>query len=166
MKKSLALIVVLLLVVVSPASAHILKNDGTIGAELHIEPDDNPRTGLATKYNLEFSDTAQQFTLSTCTCRVALQLNGKTIYSEPLHATGTLASQNSVTFTHPAIYTIQVIGRPQHTQAFQPFTLTYLVPVDSGTAANQSFPVLLELGIAMAIGLVLLAIYKRAYKKQ
>ena len=146
----------------APASAHVLKTDGTIGAVLHINPDDDPVTGSPTSYVLYFDDTAGRFTLPACDCTVAVQEQGATIHTQALTVTNALDSSDTYTFPRPGVYTLSVSGRPKTAGVFAPFTLNYLVRVQAvgGASGTQPFPVLLWVGLGLMVGLILLAAYK------
>lgn len=143
------------------ASAHVLKTDGSIGAVLHIEPDDNPTTGQPTTYVLSFSDDNGTLDISKCDCLVNIQENGKTIASHPIQVTDPTDSIDKYTFQKPDVYTLQFTGKPTTAGLFQPFTLNYLVRVtgSGGSNGTQPFPVLIWVGMGMGIGLILLAAY-------
>jgi hypothetical protein len=143
------------------ASAHVLKTDGSIGAVLHIEPDDNPTTGKPTEYILSFSDDNGTLDISKCNCMVNVQENGKTISSRPIQVTDPTDSIDKYTFQKPDVYTLQFTGTPTTAGLFQPFTLNYLVRVTGSGGANgaQPFPMLIWVGMGMGIGLILLAAY-------
>jgi hypothetical protein len=161
----LSLTVLLLGFAVAPASAHVLKTDGTIGAVLHIDPDDNPVTGKSTSYVLAFKDTAGQFTLPKCDCGATIQENGKTINTSPLQTLDSSDGQGSFTFSKPDVYNLVISGTAKDGKSFQPFTLTYLLRVEAGAgetssgARTQPFPPLLWIGIGLVIGLLMLAGY-------
>lgn len=142
------------------AQAHVLKTDGSIGATLHIEPDDNPSTGQSTSYVLSFTDDTGKFSLLRCNCMVTIQMAGTTVYSGALQVSDPTDSVDSYTFQKPAVYTMQFTGNPTTPGAFQPFSLNYLVRVTgSGADTTQPFPWLIWLGLAMVVGLIVLAAY-------
>jgi len=141
------------------ASAHVLEIDGTVGAVLHISPDDNPTADSPTDYILSFSDSSGTFDLHRCDCDVSVILDGKIVVTDLLAATSDTVSENSYTFTRPGVYTLQVTGTPRQPGAFRPFTLNYDVRVTDGTSTMQSMPLLLWLGMGLGVGLILLAAY-------
>ncbi|HVV66955.1 MAG TPA: hypothetical protein VHB72_02695 [Candidatus Saccharimonadales bacterium] len=145
------------------ASAHVLKVDGSIGAVLHINPDDNPTTDGPTDYIMSFDDDNGQFSLPKCDCTVSIINNGQTIATEPLVNSSNEVSENHYTFTEPGVYDMQFTGKPKQSGGFQPFTLNYEVRVTGGQAGARSFPVLLWVGIGMGMLLVLLAAYALNY---
>ena len=152
-------------VVVMPAtaSAHVLKTDGAIGAILHIQPDDNPTAGKPVSYTLSFNNGAGGFRLSDCNCAVTVLKNGKMIGTKSLAAASGSLSTNTYTFPQAGVYTLRVSGTPKGDGGFQPFTFSYDVRVGGGPAAMQPMPMLLWVGMAMAVGLVLLAAYATDY---
>jgi hypothetical protein len=163
MRRLAALLVVLGCVafVAPSANAHVLKSDGTIGAVLHIEPDDNPTSGRLTSYDLAFKDTTGRFKLPICACSVTILQNRQAIFSQNLALTGDLTSQDSFTFPEADVYTLEINGRPTKAGAFQPFSLNYLVRVTGGgvVRSNQPVPMLLRFGLSLTIALVLLGVY-------
>ena len=164
MKKVSVIICSILLsvtILVNPASAHVLKTSGTIGAVLHIEPDDNPTAGATTTYQLAFADTAHNFMLSGCDCQVSVRLNGVTIDSNQLIASSPLISTNTYTFEKPGVYTLNVKGTPKPNAIFNPFSLSYEVRVLSNKQLDaQPFPITLGVGFALMVVLLLLVAVK------
>jgi hypothetical protein len=152
----------------SSASAHVLKTDSTIGAVLHIDPDDNPVSGQTTSYSLAFKDTSGKFSLANCVCSVVIQQNGQAVYSQKLAQTGDLTSQDEFTFPTADVYSLVVNGRPNKVGDFQAFTLKYLVRVTGGNERpnNQPFPLLLRSGLSLSIALILLGVYKVLHNKE
>ncbi len=158
----LAALVFLLVITVQPASAHVLKSDGNIGAILHINPDDNPKSGTPTTYALAFTDTSDHFTLKNCNCTVAIQADGQTLATQDLVSKYPLDSENTYTFPKANVYTLKVTGQPKKGDVFQPFILTYTVRVEAGnkTGLNtQPFPLTLAIGMALMMSLILLGAY-------
>jgi hypothetical protein len=164
MKKVIAAIcsaLLLTVVIVNPASAHVLKTDGTIGVVLHIQPDDNPTAGVVTTYQLAFDDTSGQFNLKNCDCGVSVQQNGATIDTGPLVVSSSLASTDTYTFKTPDVYTLVISGKPKSGNSFQPFSLSYLVRVEvNGQMNAQPFPLTLGIGFGLMTVLLLLVAVK------
>jgi hypothetical protein len=145
------------------ASAHVLKVDGSIGAVLHINPDDNPTTGNSTDYVLSFSDDSGKFNLTNCNCTIAVMQNSQPVASEQLSTSKNNVSENHYTFAKPGVYTLRVAGTPKTPGAFQPFILAYEVRVTSGQTNAQPMPAALWVGMGMATALILLAAYASEY---
>lgn len=166
MRKCVTAIVVaiaLILGVPGVTSAHVLKVDGTIGAVLHINPDDDPTAGGPTDYTLSFDDDTGKFSLAQCKCTVAIIEQGTTIATQPLAVANNNVSEDHYTFAEPDVYDLRVTGIPMTPGTFQPFTLDYAVRVAGGQAAPQPMPVLLWVGMGMSIGLILLAAFWMDY---
>lgn len=144
---------------VGPAYAHELQTDGNIGAILHINPDDNPKSGGPTPFYLAFHDKSDQFSLASCDCTLTVEQNGRTIATQALEPTYRTTSENTFTFTEPDVYKLKVTGQPKQAGAFQPFKLTYTLRVAAGQLILQPFPPLLGVGIGLTILLVMLAAF-------
>lgn len=158
-------VVALFISLLSPvvASAHVLQSDGSIGAVLHINPDDNPQAAVVTQYILAFNDSTGKFSLPACDCQATVIENGKTINGSPLGITSAEQSNDTFTFPRPDVYILQVTGKPKTPGGFQPFKLDYTVRVEGGQQAAGQFPPLLGVGLAMMVGLVVLFAYASDY---
>ena len=159
----LPLFVLLLSMVFSPfASAHVLKTDGTIGAVLHVKPDDAPVAQTPITYELSFQDSKGNFSLTDCACSIAFATGGKITGTQQLDATTPTLSRNTYTFPESGMYTFSITGSPKNNASFRPFHLTYSVRV-GGQAGTRGIPLLLWVGMAMGIGLLLLSTYASEY---
>lgn len=109
-------------------SAHNLQSDGSIGAVLHVDPEDDPIVGSQSSLFFEFKDKNNQFKPQTCDCSFLITKEEKEVFRQDLFANsdGSLESA-SVSFTFPekGVYKIIVTGSPKVAGAFQPFTLKY-----------------------------------------
>lgn len=116
------------------ASAHVLIVDGSVGAVMHIDPDDSPVAKQQSAFFFEFKDTQNKFQPKNCDCEFSIVENGSTIYSQPLFETSVNPSLNnaSVFYTFPQedVYQVKVVGKPNTPNSFQQFTLIYNVRVD------------------------------------
>ncbi len=125
---------------VIPTYAHLLKTDGSIGAVLHIDPDDDPVAGQQAGFFFEFKDKQNKFTPRNCDCTFSITEDGKEIFSQALFANNANPSLDnaSLFFTFPErnVYQVKVSGKPNSPNAFQAFTLVYDIRVAKGT--NQS----------------------------
>lgn len=146
-----------------PADAHVLKIDGSIGAVLHIEPDDAPRVNEPTKYEVAFHDENGKFNLQACNCSVVIQRNNMTVLAAALVPSERELSRNRVTFMETGVYSMRFIGTPKTGDTFQPFTLNYEIRVTNGQAKLRSIPVALWIGMAMAVALILLSSFAIDY---
>ena len=141
------------------AQAHVLESDGTVGAVLHILPDDNPVSGTPVVYELAFQDTTDRLSLSDCDCSVRVAKDDKTIATQSLRAKTALQSSNTITYPSAGVYELAITGTPLTPKAFDAFSLSFTVRVTSGGVQTQQMPILLWVGLAGMIGLVLLAAY-------
>ena len=142
MKKILLLLLVtfLFLSTPKPAEAHFLATDGSIGAILHVDPNDSPVAGSQASFFFDFKDKQNKFKPENCNCTFEIDANGKTIFYQNLFQNNSNPSLSnaSVFYTFPTInvYEIKVIGTPVTPHAFQPFTLVWYFRVDQ--QANQN----------------------------
>lgn len=142
MKKLLLLLLVSFLFFSTPklAEAHFLATDGSIGAILHVDPNDSPVAGSPASFFFEFKDKQNKFKPENCNCAFEIDANGKTIFYQNLFQNNSNPSLSnaSVFYTFPTInvYEIKVIGNPVTPHAFQPFTLVWYFRVDQ--QANQN----------------------------
>jgi len=124
----------------SSLSAHILKTSGSIGAVVHIDPEDDPIAGEPSNFYFEFKDKKNTFKPQNCTCIVSILEAGKEIYTQSLFQNSTSPSLTSASFsfTFPKrdIYTVKVIGTPTDA-SFESFTLVYDIRVERISNPNQ-----------------------------
>lgn len=165
----------------SSAFAHVLESDGTIGAVIHISPDDDPIAGKESGFFFEFKDKENKFTPENCRCTFTILQAGKEIYSQPLFQGNTNPSLDnaSVLYTFPEknIYTVRVTGEPTTQNAFEPFTLSYDIRVSREEADKEAaeaspfltflstYPVLI-LGVLFSLAALSYALYTRKTKQQ
>jgi len=125
-----------------PAFAHVLKTDGSIGAVLHIDPDDDPIAGSQSSFFFEFKDVHHTFSPENCNCTFAILEQGKTIFSQPLFQNNTSPSLTnaSIFYTFPKrdVYVVRVMGEPLTPNGFQPFVLNYDVRVARSAVASTT----------------------------
>ncbi len=123
------------------ASAHVLVSQGSIGAVLHIDPQDDPIAGSQSGFFFEFKDKQNKFKPENCNCTFEIWENGQQINSQDLFESNTNPSLTSAsiffTFPQKDVYQIKVVGNPKTVSAFQPFTLTYNIRVAKEVAQNQ-----------------------------
>lgn len=119
---------------ISSAQAHVLQSNGTIGAVMHVTPEDDPIVGELTDFYFEFKDTTGKFNPEQCDCVISVKKSGEEIYSQPLFSENTNPSlQNaSISYRFPEknVYSVSIIGEPLKAGTFQPFTLTYDLRVE------------------------------------
>jgi hypothetical protein len=144
MKKMFFFFTLLLLTIFfsHPVEAHFLIVDHTIGAILHIDPNDEPVAGEQASFFFEFKDKQNKFRPQNCDCTFSISENGKEIFSQPLFQNNQNPSLSnaSIFYTFPQrdVYEIKVVGKPFIPQAFQSFTLTYTIRVE--TIARTTTP--------------------------
>ncbi len=116
------------------AYAHVLQTDGSIGAVMHTDPDDDPIAGKQTGIFFAFKDKKGKFIPKNCDCKFSIIENDKTIYFQPLFQNNPSPSLDnaSVIFIFPKKdkYVIQVTGKSNTPNSFQPFKLVYEVRVE------------------------------------
>ncbi len=142
------------------ASAHVLKVDGHISAELHTDPDDSPISGTPTHYVLFFDDDSGKFSLPNCNCTVTISENNKILNVAPLAIQASGISENTFTFPRPDSYTMTFQGTPKIANAFQPFRLTYKVPIANSAQNTQAYSPFLW----ASVGVAMLTIFVVAYR--
>jgi hypothetical protein len=120
-----------------PTEAHFLATDGTIGAVVHVDPNDQPIAGSEAYFFFAFKDKANKFQPQNCKCIFEIVQNGKKIYSQQFLQNNTNPNLNTVSFTYffpqPDVYEIKIIGRSIKSNAFQPFTLKWNFRVEKQT---------------------------------
>ncbi len=135
----------LLLSFPNPVSAHVLKSDGSVGAVIHIDPEDDPIAGQETGFYFEFKDKQNKFKAENCDCTFSVMAGGEEIFTQPLFQDNSPSLSNaSVSYTFPRrdVYQVTVKGKPQTSNTFQPFTLTWDIrverTVENTTSENTS----------------------------
>ena len=155
--------------------AHELKKEETIGAVLHISPDDDPIIGEPSNFFFEFKDITDAFTPQNCDCRVIIYQNDKKIYQQPLfqNIQNPSLTDASFTYTFPEknLYTISVKGKPIKENSFKEFSLTYTInvsrepKVESQTKNIVKENTMYILGIFLILGFGIL-LYRRKRNSQ
>ena len=126
------------------AEAHVLQTDGSIGAVLHIDPDDDPIIGKPATFFFDFVDRQKKFDPAKCDCTVnILDDQGKVLVTNPLFQASGQSGLSyplfSYTFAQKGVYTIEALGQPKNPGDFQSFNLKYPLRVtrtDSPAAAQ------------------------------
>ena len=122
----------------SVAEAHFLSADGSVGAILHVDPDDDPIAGQTATFLFDIKDKQGKFQLADCDCKVVVQENGQELASQPLSQAGPSTASFSFVFPKKDVYKVQLIGSPLQPNGFQPFTINWDLRVDrqAGEAAS------------------------------
>jgi hypothetical protein len=131
---------------VQPISAHVLETSGSIGAVVHVSPEDDPIAGEPTDFFFEFKDKDSKFKPDNCDCKVVILKSGQESYTAPLFQGSTDPSLSnasfSYTFPEKDVYVVKVIGTPLTPDAFQSFELKYDIRVaresENKASANQT----------------------------
>lgn len=138
----LVFLVVCLFVLPRQALAHVLKSDGSIGAVIHISPDDDPIAGNVSNFYFEFKDKKNKFDPAVCECIVTITEGKEEIYSERLfyNDPNPSLSHASFSFTFPKkdIYKVVIKGEPGEGADFDKFTFEYDVRVEREASIIQS----------------------------
>ena len=117
-----------------PAQAHQVQTGETVGATLHLEPNDTPRAQEDTLIWLALTRRGGRvIPLEDCDCTLRIY-QGNTMlaqpYLQPISVEG-YPDIPSATFLFPTVgtYTIVLEGRPVNEAEFEPFELAYNVTV-------------------------------------
>lgn len=180
MKKNLIIFLFLFasfFLIYSSVQAHILQINGSIGAVMHIDPDDDPIVGKPSNFFFEFKDKTNKFSPQNCTCIASIIENNKEIYSTSLFTQNNTDLTNasfSFTFPQKDIYTIILRGAPINGSDFQTFSLQYDVRVErvyssnnrnTGSTSPFFFQMLIVIiGILVGVGIVVRDVVKNKKK--
>lgn len=136
---SLTIFVLSFFVLIPQVNAHVLEADQTIGAVIHIDPDDDPIAGRVSTFYFEFKDKTNRFTPQECECSVTIYQGEKSIYTQELYdhenehdlINPSLSSPSfSYTFQQKDLYRVELSGRPRTAGDFDEFVLNYDVRVE------------------------------------
>ncbi len=133
-------------------SAHVLETAGSIGAVLHIDPDDDPVAGEKSGIYFEIKDKTNRFKAQDCNCRLIIDRAGQTIYDQPF----TKSEGGEFTFPARDVYTVKAVGAPKITGAFDSFELSYDIRVQRGM--NQQGVSTINSGQTKKIALLIVAL--------
>ncbi len=140
--KKLVFIAVLFFISAQPVWAHVLKTDNSIGAVIHVSPEDDPIAREITDFFFEFKDKNKQFKPENCDCKGTILRSGKEIYSAPLfqNSSNPNLENASFSFTFPErdIYKVQVSGKPTISGEFESFVLEWDIRVERETATAHT----------------------------
>jgi hypothetical protein len=138
----------------STAYAHTFARDGSIGAVLHTDPNDDPSAGSPATLYLDIQDTAHNFSSGQCDCQLAVTLGSRQLASLPVTSYGT-----SYTFPGQGVYVLTLSGSPLGGGTFQPFLLHFNLRVEPARAAAASgLPPFAKAVILATLGIGLMAI--------
>jgi hypothetical protein len=130
-----------------PAWGHKVKTDAQVGATIHFEPDDRPKSLEPTK--VWFALTKKGGTaipLKDCQCQLQIkQLPGNQKIATPqLQAINAEKYQDipstTVIFPQPGAYSLELTGQSVKPGDFQPFKLEFEATVALGKVATETAP--------------------------
>lgn len=113
--------------------AHVLENTATVGAVLHVSPNDDPITGTQTELLFEVHDTSKIFDPLKCNCTVMIQKGEKIISATELVGYNSTDDSSTlkfiVVFPETDVYFVSLIATPYDKRDFTPFKLDYDIRV-------------------------------------
>lgn len=120
-------VIILLVLLGFPLSvfAHHEAVDGDMRVVMHVDPLDRPAAAAPATFSFEFKDNLHQFQPQYCNCVLALYQGNKLVYSTRLFEQEAV----SYTFTEAGNYSALLTGNPKIDGEFQPFSVTYDLPV-------------------------------------
>lgn len=124
------------------ALAHQVQVAETVGATLHIEPNDVPRAGNPSQVWFALTQAGgKTIPLGDCDCTLTLaDSQGNPLATPPLSPISAEGYENipgaMVTFPTVGAYELTLAGQPQNEGDFEPFTLSFPVTVAAGTPAS------------------------------
>lgn len=121
-----------------PVSAHIIKTDGAMTVEMHIDSIDEPISQTPTPIIIEFSDSANLFTLPRCDCQLSVLKDNRIVAIQKLDDKDLLISEINYTFQDPGGYILRLTGRPQQNYTFAAFTVSYNFNVKPKVTAQST----------------------------
>jgi hypothetical protein len=140
-KKILFISVVFIFLGITPSvSAHFLATDHSMGVVLHTDPDDDPIAGSPTGLYFDVKDTTGKFVPTTCECTVLLYEGQKLLVTQPVfqNASATNFTAGMIyTFPKKDTYRVVFTGKPVASGAFQPFSLSWNLPIQRVENAPQ-----------------------------
>lgn len=128
--KNLLLTGVLLLSLPFVSSAHVLKHDSSVGAIMHISPDDDPIIGQISTVYFDIKDKDNKFTPEKCFCAFKVLKDDAEVYSQLLFQNSNLKAEADYTFTEKGDYTIELDGDPKNEEDFDEFDFKFPVHVE------------------------------------
>lgn len=107
--------------------AHVVISENTIGALLHIDPEDDPIIGKPATFYFEIKDKNKLFKPNECECTATILKDNEAIFLAPLFQdTSDFSSPLfSYTFQEKGTYVLIIKGTPKIGAVLKPFTLRY-----------------------------------------
>lgn len=145
-------------------SAHVLESQQSIGAILHLNPDDNPRANETQQIIFYFKDTKNKLNLYNCQCNISVIEDGKEIDKLKINPTSSLSSNNNYKFKNSGTYTISVFGKSKN-NSFSDFDIDYAINVaPQGFHSSASINITLIASLLLLQTVILVRLYIRTDK--
>lgn len=169
MKKFIAIIIFFILLA-KPVSAHTLEENESVGAIMHITPNDNPVEDEEAGLFFEFKDPSEKFKLNLCKCTFEIYENGKIIHSQTLYQTEDKEYTGiRYIFPDPGVYKIVVKGEPKEDGAFEDFKLeydTYVTAKNKEASTEKTIKLDIFIPILTAVIIITAAVFIIKRKKE
>ncbi len=129
------------------AYAHKIQVSGDVAGLWHVEPNHQPIAGEPAQVWIALTqEGGQVIPLKDCDCKLNIYqgttANRKLVLSPELEAISAESYEGipgaKVIFPELGSYTLELVGKPQQTAAFTPFTLNYDLTVFPGNAPTQA----------------------------
>ncbi|MBP9819158.1 hypothetical protein KBC79_00265 [Candidatus Woesebacteria bacterium] len=137
----LILVVAVFTLKMTGVQAHVLEQSESIGAVLHIAPNDDPAAGENTTLIFEVTDTVGSFDPAQCNCSVQVLQSDTILTSTRIDGYDTALNAKTlyatVVFPEVGVYKVQLIGNPVTHDWFDSFTLSYDVRVVRQTESQN-----------------------------
>lgn len=134
---SLFLVLSLTIIGASTVFAHTLETNQSIGAVMHIDPDDDPFIGSPATIFFDIHDKDKKFKKAYCDCTAAVVKNEKILFSQPLPRDANSTSF-AYTFQEKGDYEIRLTGVPLQKDQFQKFEIEFPVSVSRELSSKQA----------------------------
>lgn len=106
-------------------SAHFEAVDQDMRVTMHIDPLDRPAVGAPATFSFDFTDNLHQFRPQFCDCAMTVYQNNQFLYSARLFE----PTPPVYTFGQAGDYTVTLVGKPKIDGEFEPFSVTFPLPV-------------------------------------
>jgi hypothetical protein len=125
----------------TPLLAHTLETEGTIGAILHVDPEDDPIIGQPSNFYFEFKDRNNKFGIDKCRCSFFISKDGRELHSQALVVypdTPTTSGYSTYQFPEKGVYKVRVTGKAITPGLFNDFDLEWDLRVSRDAAQTSS----------------------------
>lgn len=165
MKSSFKIVLALAFVAVffipTKAFAAYEASERTISGSIDIYPENRPVAHAPLQLVLELKDSAKKFQLKNCDCELSITQPGRLPYTQKVTVPNFRAPDTNTTviyysFPSPATYSLVLKGKPTDKTSFQPFSLTWNMPisgkfVETPKAKHPRINIFIYLGIAIIV---------------